>query len=90
MVVVGGGEPFNPRPFGENGEEPDDVLSDLAGVLPAEIAPEAGSPNSESSIDQVVIGCVRWFHRRPHGRLRAVPYLWPPVLGLPPMTPDLS
>jgi len=57
MVVVGGGEPFNQRPFGENGEEPGDVLGDLAGVLPAEIAPEAGFPNSERSIDQVVIGC---------------------------------
>jgi hypothetical protein len=64
------------RPFGEDGEEAGDVLGYLPGVLAGQVTPEARLPDLARSVDQVV---VRWFHRRPHGQLLAVPCLWPPV-----------
>src|SRR5580704_8566994 len=65
-----------PGPFVQDGKKPGDVLDDLPGVLTAEVTPEAWLPQCDSAIDQIVVGCVRCFHRRPHGRLAAVPCLW--------------
>src|SRR5437868_1678155 len=77
------------RPLGEYGEEADDVFDDLPGVLAAQITLEARLPDLARSVDQVVVCGVRWFHRRLHGRLRGAPCLWPPGLGIPPITQGL-
>jgi hypothetical protein len=61
------------------GEEAGDALGDLPGILAGQVTPEAWLPDGARLVDQIVVCCVRWFHRRPHGRLRAVPCLWPPV-----------
>src|SRR5689334_12957478 len=66
-------------PFVEDGEEAGDVLGDLAGVLAAQVTPEARLPDLARPIDQIIVCRMRRFHRRPHGRLRAAPCLWPPA-----------
>src|SRR4029077_4655906 len=70
---------FRPRPLGEDREGAGGVISDLPGVLIGEVAPGARSPELAGPADQIVVGSVRWFHRRPHGRLLAVPCSWSPV-----------
>jgi len=66
-----------PCPFGENAEEAGDIERDLPGVLIGEVAPEARLPDLPGpgglQADMIVVRSVRWFHRRPHGRLLAVP-----------------
>src|SRR5262249_54735960 len=93
-LVVCQGPQLGPRPLGQNREETRDVRGDLANLFASEIATEAWLPDLAGAPDQLIFQIIvcraRWFHRRPHGRLRAVPCLWPPVLGIPPTTPDLS
>ena len=76
-------------PLGEDGEEAGDVLDDLPSLLAAQITPKAWLPYLASSVDQIVVCGVPWFHRRLHGRLWGVPCLWPPVSEIPPITRGL-
>ena len=80
---LGRGHFFGPRPFGEHAEEAGDVVHDLAGVLVGEVAPETRLPDLPGAGDllaRVMVVCsVETFHRRPHGRLLAVPCSWSPV-----------
>ena len=48
-------------PFGEDGEEAGDILSDLASVLSAQVTLEAWLPDFACPVDQIVVCCVRWF-----------------------------
>ena len=66
-----------PGPLVQDGKKTCDVLGDLPGILTAEAALQARLPQGDSAIDQIVVGCVRWLHRRPHGGLPALPCLWP-------------
>jgi hypothetical protein len=84
--VIGGGEVFHPRPLGENAEEAGDIVRDLLGVLLGEVATVARLPDLPGPVEMIFVRCVRWFHRRPHGRLFAAPLLLASGLGLPPMT----
>ena len=64
-------------------KKPVTFVGDLPGVLGAEITTEARLPDLPGAPDQfifqVVVCCVRCFHRRPHGRFLAAPCSWPPV-----------
>jgi len=80
--IVGWNGPLGARPFGQHREEAGHVRRDLPGVLAAQLATEARPPDLTGAPDQIIIEIVlgvRWFHRRPHGRLLAAPCSWPPV-----------
>jgi hypothetical protein len=77
--VVRRGRHLGPRPFGEDREKAGYVLRDLACVLGAQVTSEARLPDGARPVDHVIVCSARWFHRRPHGRLRAGPCLWPPA-----------
>ena len=88
--VVSRDQPRSPRPFGEDCEEAGYVLDYLPGVLIGKVALDARLPDLIRLLDQVVACCVRWFHRRLHGRLVAARAFLVSDLGIPPMTLDLT
>ena len=83
FVVVSRIRPLGPRPISPHREEARNVLNDLPGILAAEIAADARLPDLPCALAQVVfqviICCVRWFHRRLHGRFLTAPCSWFPV-----------
>jgi hypothetical protein len=79
VVIIHGSRNFSKRPFVKDRKEAGDILGDLPSIFTAQVAPKGWLPQPNGLVDQIVIRWVQWFHRRPHGRLVAVPCSWSPV-----------
>jgi hypothetical protein len=57
VIICWNGQ-LGPRPLGKDIEETGDVFDDLAGVLWAEVTPQARLPQGDGLVDQVVVRCA--------------------------------